>query len=180
MIQRLYRGWKGRLRAMRRFVERAEFLSCAPSAILLQRNVRAYLCRLHNPHVSKAIREMYVIRRVEAHNAVTVPIQAQMRRHLAAHLVSGWRELCARRKRNVNDAALVMQMLARRFVSVLRVDKLRLLRDNYNAARRVAGKKIKIFCVEGGNMLHLLSIEGLRQQLHLLRTLSSNPVCILF
>lgn len=40
-------------------------------------------------------------------------------------------------------------MLARRFVSIMRVDKLRMQRDNYNAARRAAGKKIKTFCVEG-------------------------------
>ena len=118
MIQRNYRGWKGRQRAIQRFLERAEFLSCAPYAILIQRNVRAYLCRLHNPHVSKAIREMYIIRRLEAHNAVTVCIQAQMRRHLAAHLVSSWKELCARRNRNMNDAILIMQMLARRYYSV--------------------------------------------------------------
>lgn len=149
MIQRLYRGWKGRLKAMRRAVERAEFLACAPYGIMIQRNVRAYLCRLHNPQVSKAIREMYVIRRVEAHNAVAVSIQAQVRRHLASHLVSSWKELCARRERNVNDAILVMQMLARRFVSIMRVDKLRMQRDNYNAARRAAGRKIKTFCVEG-------------------------------
>jgi hypothetical protein len=159
MIQRQYRGWKGRQQAMQRFIERAEFLACAPSAVLIQRNVRAYLCRLHNPHVSKAVREMYIIRRLEAHNAVTVGIQAQMRRHLAAHLVSSWRELCARRARNVNDAALVMQMLARHFISVLRVDKLRLLRDNYNAARRAAGKKIKIFCVEGMCVIPVASVS---------------------
>lgn len=148
-IQRLVRGIKGRKRAAQMFVERANFRACAPHAILIQTNVRAYLCRLHNPHVSKAIREMYVIRKFEALNAITVSIQAQMRRHLAAHLVSSWKELCQRRERNVNDAILIMQMLARRFVSILRVDKLRMQRDNYNAARRAAGRKIKTFCVEG-------------------------------
>lgn len=149
MIQRLFRGYRGRLRAIAKFLERAAFRACSPFAVMIQRNVRAYLSRLHTPQVSKAIREMYVIRRLEALNAVAVVLQAQMRRHLAAHLVSSWTELCHRRDRNVHDAILVMQQLARRFVSTLRTDKLRLQRDNYNAARRTAAKKIKTFCVEG-------------------------------
>jgi len=149
MIQRLFRGYKGRLKAIAKFLERAAFRACSPFAVMIQRNVRAYLSRLHNPHVSKAIREMYVIRRLEALNAVAVGIQAQMRRHLAASLVSSHRELCQRRDRNTHDAILIMQQLARRFVSTLRMDKLRLQRDNYNAARLTAGKKIKIFCVMG-------------------------------
>jgi hypothetical protein len=149
MIQRLYRGWKGRKRAALKFIERAEFRAKAPYATMIQVSVRAYLCRIHNPQVSKAIREMYVIRRSEARNAVAVSIQSQMRRHLASHLVSSWKELCQRRARNVHDAAQVMQRLGRQFVSILRVEKLRMQRDNLNAARRTAGKKIKIFCVEG-------------------------------
>ena len=156
MIQRNYRGYKGRRRAIQRFIERAEFLACAPYAVLIQRNVRAYLSRLHNTHVSKAIREMYILRRWEAHNAVAVCIQSRIRRHLAFHLVSSWKELCQRRARNTKDAVLVMQQLARRFVSILRMDKLRMQRDNYNAARRTAGKKIKIFCVEGGFYFHCI------------------------
>ena len=65
LIQRVYRGHLGQLRAMRRREERALFLALAPYAILIQRNVRGYLCRILNTQTSKRIREMYFNRKKE-------------------------------------------------------------------------------------------------------------------
>jgi hypothetical protein len=148
-IQRVHRGVKGRARAALRMVQRAEFRAKAPYATLVQTTVRAYLVRIHTPQVSKSIRDMYVIRQFEAHNAVAVRIQSQVRRHLASHMVAAWKELCRRRALNEAAAILIMQQLARRFVSIMRVDHRRMLRDGMNAARRAAAKTIKTFCVEG-------------------------------
>mmetsp|Transcript_21048 Transcript_21048/g.35302 ORF Transcript_21048/g.35302 Transcript_21048/m.35302 type:complete len:1089 (-) Transcript_21048:242-3508(-) len=147
-IQRVFRGYKGRERAYIKHLAREAFRANAPYAILCQKHARGYLSRLKSTHVSKAIREMYIVRRVEALNAVAVRLQAQGRRFLATHYVNSWRELCRRRELNREHAMMVMQKLARRFVSIMRVTRLRLMKANYMLARRNAGLKIKEFCID--------------------------------
>lgn len=149
MIQRVYRGSKGRYKATLAYEARAEFLSCSPYALLIQQHVRAYLSRIKNTFISKSIREMYIIRRNEAYNGVVVRIQCLARRYLATMYVISWRELCMRRQWNMKGAILVMQQIARRFISMLRLYKKRRERIAYLEARLNAGLRIKVFCVAG-------------------------------
>ena len=63
--------------------------------------------------------------------------------------MTSWRELCQRRQININSAALVMQQIGRRFISIMRVDKKRREKAAYEAARFNAGLRIKEFSVTG-------------------------------
>ncbi|KAJ1415988.1 hypothetical protein B484DRAFT_401290 [Ochromonadaceae sp. CCMP2298] len=148
-IQRVFRGTLGRERATVLHTMRQKFRASAPYALIMQRYVRAHLSRNRSAYISKAIREMYAYRRKEAHNAVAVRLQAQARRYLATDYVQSWRELCARKDLNQKHAVVMMQQLARRFVSVQRLVRRRMMRDNLITARRNAGAKISLFLVEG-------------------------------
>lgn len=65
LLQRIYRGHLGRRRASRRREEMKLYLSLAPFAIRIQRNVRGYLCRIVHTKSSRLIREMYFNRKKE-------------------------------------------------------------------------------------------------------------------
>lgn len=65
LLQRIYRGHLGRCRASRRREELKLYLSLAPFAIRIQRNVRGYLCRIVHTKSSRLIREMYFNRKKE-------------------------------------------------------------------------------------------------------------------
>ncbi len=148
-IQRVYRGYRGRIRAFYRKIEVAEFLANTPYAIIVQRNVRGHLCRLKMKKVSKAIREMYMLRRKEVEFALMVKIQAQARCFLARKRVESWRELCNRRRLNVHHAVLIIQQFGRFVLAKVRTQKRRIEKKNRDEARRIASMKIYVFCVEG-------------------------------
>lgn len=68
---------------------------------------------------------------------------------LASSYVTSWRELCQRRQFNINSAALVIQQIGRRFISIMRVEKKRRQKAAYEEARFTAGLRIKEFSVTG-------------------------------
>jgi hypothetical protein len=149
MIQRIHRGYKGRLRAVLFRQRREEFYACRPYAIALQCRIRGFLCRIHNPQVSKCIRELYIIRRREVESALAVRIQSHARKFLAAKYVIHYNEVVQRTKQNMSDAALILQMLVRRFLSKMELFRRQTKKRNLEEARRTAGNKIKKFSVEG-------------------------------
>jgi hypothetical protein len=149
LLQRVYRGYLGRRRAEHFRQEREEFYACKPYAIHLQCRIRGFLCRIHNPQVSKCIRELYIIRRREVESAMAVRIQAHARRFLAGKYVVHHKEVVERAKRSMNDAALILQMLARRFLSKMELFRRLTKKKNLEEARKTAGLKIKKFSVEG-------------------------------
>jgi hypothetical protein len=148
-IQRLYRGYRGRLKAKIRKKEYEAFLACTPQAIKLQSHIRGFLCRLKNGKVSKVIREMYSIRRREVESALAVRIQTHLRKFLAKKYVVSYRELKKRYIQNINDAILVLQMLARRFLSKMQLFRRRTKKRNLDEARLTAALKINKFTAEG-------------------------------
>eukprot|EP00981_Chlorochromonas_danica_P004846 scaffold974_cov176-Ochromonas_danica.AAC.3 len=112
LLQRVYRGYKGRLQGNLRRHEVAEFHAKSPYAMKIQKTVRAFLCRLKNDHVSKKIRELYIMRRKEVYTALAVRLQAQGRRYLDMKKVKAWQEIRQRYRINIHDAALLIQKLA--------------------------------------------------------------------
>lgn len=148
-IQRVYRGYRGRLKAFQEREEYLAFLAKSPQAQLLQCHVRGYLCRLKNEAVSQRIRELYIIRRREVESALAVRIQAHARAFLAKLYVISYRELQIRYRQNVYDAILIIQMLVRRFLSKKELRRRHTKKKNLEEARRTAGLKIKKFSVEG-------------------------------
>lgn len=133
LVQRVYRGYRGRLLANVRNIERDIFYSRSPTAILMQKVVRGHLCRLNGEKVFKAIRLMYQRRVYEAEAAISVRFQAKARRYLAKERVKAWREVCTRRYIDTDNAIYVLQQLARTFLAKLKVTKIR-----YNKRRLAA------------------------------------------
>eukprot|EP01033_Poteriospumella_lacustris_P013866 gene13866-9913_t len=148
-VQRLYRGYLGRLQATRRRRERDAFLQLSPYAVLLQKTVRAFLCRIRHGLISRKIREMYMLRQREAIQAMMVPIQCQVRKYLARKRVHAIRQLHIRRQLNMQHAITLLQVLARRFLAKMRVTRIRINKKNYETARFNAGTKIALFLAEG-------------------------------
>lgn len=164
LLQRVYRGYRGRCKAIVRRGEVAEFRSKSPFALKIQKTVRAYLCRLKHDFVSKRIRELYIMRGKEVESAMVVRLQAQGRRYLSLQRVAAWRELRQRNRLNVHDAMVLMQKLARKFLSVMKVTRKRNAKIKMEDARHTAGWKIKVFCVEGmARYKSRLSGEALRK-----------------
>lgn len=148
-IQRIQRGINGRKYAKFLKQKRETFLALSPYALLIQKNVRGYLCRIFNPQVSRSIREMYLLRRQEIEAAIAVRLQSHMRKYLGKKKVEIYKELRLRRDQNVYDAILSMQLLARRYISKIILLRKKLAKQSYDEAKRIAGMKIKLFCVDG-------------------------------
>lgn len=148
-LQRVYRGYRGRLLAIERAKERAAFLANSPFAALLQKTIRAFLVRRKNGYISKRIREMYMLRQREAIHATIVPLQAFVRKSLAKKRVTAIRLLHRNRLMNMHAAATLMQVLARQFLAKMCLIRMRIAKHNYDTALYNAGKKIARFCIEG-------------------------------
>jgi hypothetical protein len=148
-LQRVYRGYVGRKRAIVAKEEFGAFLAMTPYALLLQCHIRGFLSRARYEKVSKCIRELYIIRKREVQSALAVRFQSHARRYLAKKYVISYRELQIRYKQNINDAILILQMLARRFLSKMELHRRKVKKRNLEEARRTAGFKIKKFSVEG-------------------------------
>jgi hypothetical protein len=148
-IQRFYRGYKGRLIAVNRKVEYDEFQELAPYALLLQKTVRAFLCRIRNRILSKKIREMYMLRQREAVHAMMVPIQCQVRKFLAIKRTIAIRILHERRRLNMKHAVTLIQVLARKFLAKMKITRMRIAKRNFDTALFNAGTKIARFLAEG-------------------------------
>lgn len=148
-IQRLYRGFLGRRKAIQARIARAEFYAKAPYATTCQRNIRGFLARLKTSFISKGIREMYFLREKEVKMAMVVKIQAVARKFLGKRYVATFRELYYRRKRNEFDAILIIQLLVRRFISKVNLVRRQFKKRQLEQARYTAGMKIQIFVSEG-------------------------------
>lgn len=144
-LQRVYRGYRGRLRAGAKKEEWARFWASSPLAIKIQKVVRGHLWRLSDncQNVFKALRDMYLARRQEAEAGIAVRFQAKARRYLAFQRVKAWREVCRRRHIDEQNAILILQMLVRRFlakitVARIRFNKLRMDALHYKCATVIA------------------------------------------
>jgi hypothetical protein len=149
MIQRIYRGYKGRIRATQQRIARDLFYSLSPYATLVQKTVRGYLTRISNVKVRNAIREMYIIRRKESLEGIAVRLQAIARYYLATKIVKQSREIYNRRNLNRNHAILLIQQLVRLFLAKLHLSKRKHQKVSMDDAKRIASLKIKVFCVDG-------------------------------
>ncbi|RYG65258.1 hypothetical protein EON64_12300 [archaeon] len=125
LVQRVYRGFKGRCRGHARHLEVLDFLNKSPYALKIQKTVRAFLCRKKHAFVSQKVRELYVMRRREVEAAIIVRLQSQGRRYISRRRVVAWRELRVRNRINVTDAITTLQQLVRRFLARMKVQKVK-------------------------------------------------------
>jgi hypothetical protein len=145
LVQRLFRGFHGRILALQARKEREHFQMLWPYALIIQQHTRGHLCRLKNARISRTIREMYLMRKQECYAALAVRLQSHGRRYLATHKTRAWAELRMRRRFNMQHAATTMQRLGRKFVAIMRVERRRKQKLSFEMAIRSAQIKIKEF-----------------------------------
>lgn len=142
-FQRVWRGFQGRRRFARKWKERAEFLAKAVYAFSIQRIVRGHLARKHNPRVSGNIRLLYKQRLLEAQTGIAVRMQSCSRRYLARRRMKAWKEIVGRRWLDEQNAIISMQMLARRYNAIAKVNKMRYERNRLIDLQRRCATKIQ-------------------------------------
>lgn len=160
-IQRIYRGYRGRLESHKRRKDVEKFYALSPFALKIQKHVRGHLSRVKISHnsanqdneqvslVSQTIREMYFIRKKEVENAIAVRLQAIFRGFLTRLHFRVYKKLDKRHKSHLHSAAIIIQCLIRSFLAKNLFKKLKLNKKNEEEAIRIASLKIKLFCVAG-------------------------------
>lgn len=149
LLQRVYRGYRGRLIGHQYRAEYELFLLSSPEAMKIQRNVRGYLCRLRTRYVAKAVKQVRSSIRAITRRAMLLKIQCAVRRYLAIRFVREFREIRTRQRANRNDAALVLQQTVRGHLSRTERTRRQRIEARIEEGRRRAEIKIKTFCVEG-------------------------------
>lgn len=146
LIQRVFRGCKGRVKGNKARKERDSFFALNSYGLKLTRVVRGHLTRLKSNNVFIAIREMYTNRNLEAQAGVSVRFQACGRRFLAIERVKAFKELTNRRRRDEYNAIWSMQMLARSFIAKNKVQIIRWAIIRKKEMEDRASTKIQIYC----------------------------------
>jgi hypothetical protein len=146
LIQRVFRGGKGRIVGNARRAERDRFFALNSYGLKLTRVVRGHLTRLKSNHVFTAIREMYKNRNYEAQAGISVRFQACGRRFLAIERVKAFRELTNRRRSDEYNAIFSIQLLARSFIAKNKVQRIRWAIIRKNEIEDRAVRKIQIYC----------------------------------
>lgn len=145
LIQRIWRGFKGRKKAKQRKQEHLDMLARIPHIIKIQKIFRSVVCRKHNKYIAQAIRDMYDDRGREAEIGVAVRFQSLGRRFLALRRISAWREFVHRRRNDQFNAATVLQCMVRCFLSKTRKTKLMTKRNRIRDLKNRAAARIQAF-----------------------------------
>lgn len=145
LIQRIFRGFRGRRKVKKRKADKIYFLSLSVYAIKLERVVRGHLARQNNPNIFKAIRDMYTNRRMEAYTAVVVRLQCFARLFLARERVKAWRELVIRKRLNRENTIIIIQMIARIYNAKMKVAKIRYMKMRREGLELRSAARIKRF-----------------------------------
>ena len=145
VVQRVYRGMRGRNRASAERERKRLFYSLSPYALRIQARVRAFLCISRNKRVFQAIRELYFVRSQEAVHSLAVRIQSHCRRYLGMERMKAVRELELRRQLNISHAILLLQRFCRMYLGKRLVWSIRRNHTNLIEARSHAGKKLHDF-----------------------------------
>lgn len=124
-IQRVFRGYKGRLVCARLRAQHLVFLKLFPHALKLQRVFRGHICRRKNRYIATAIRQMIQKRLNEAVVAISVRFQSCGRRFLARKRAEAWKEVRLRRTNDEFNSILIMQCCARVYNACVKVRKVR-------------------------------------------------------
>lgn len=144
-IQRVWRGYCGRVRAAAMRKQRQEMLTLTPHVLRLQKIFRGHRSRRINKYVAEVMREVYDVRRREAEVGIAVRFQSCGRRFLARRRILAIRELTHRRREDEYAAAVVMQNLVRMYVSKVKYKNIRLQNMRVGDMRSRAAARIQAF-----------------------------------
>lgn len=145
LLQRVYRGYRGRVKAKFHAEERKRYLEITPYCLLFQRIFRGQYSRKKHKIIGDVMRDMYSQRQREAKIAMMVRFQTAGRLYLAQKKALAWREMVLRRRQDEWSAALVMQGLVRGALCKGQVDKMMMQHQKVMDLKHRSAARIQAF-----------------------------------